>query len=86
MKLKYKGWFISAYPTKDPDKIHWNILLENNIGENQIQTRSFDVHPAMTLKAVEDLAFDKIKHGFCKRCEPCHSWITSQHSCTHFIF
>tara|TARA_Y100000004_G_scaffold180121_1_gene224408 strand:+ start:449 stop:700 length:252 start_codon:yes stop_codon:yes gene_type:complete len=60
MKLKYKGWFISAYPTKDPDKIHWNILLENNIGENQIQTRSFDVHPAMTLKAVEDLAFDKI--------------------------
>ena len=60
MKLKYKGWFISAYPTKDPDKVHWNILLENNIGENQIQTRSFDVHPAMTLKAVEDLAFDKI--------------------------
>ena len=60
MKLKYKGWFISAYPTKDPDKIHWNILLENNIGENQIQTRSFNVHPAMTLKAVEDLAFDKI--------------------------
>ena len=60
MKINYKGWFISAYPTKDPDKIHWNILLENNIGENQIQTRSFDVHPAMTLKAVEDLAFDKI--------------------------
>ena len=60
MKLNYKGWFISAYPTKDPDKIHWNILLENNIGENQIQTRSFNVHPAMTLKAVEDLAFDKI--------------------------
>ena len=60
MKLKYNGWYISAYPSKDPDKIIWNVLLENNDRKYPNETRSFDVHPAMTLKAVEDLAFDKI--------------------------
>ena len=59
MKLQYNGWYISAYPSKDPDKIIWNVLLENNDRKYPNETRSFDVHPAMTLKAVEDLAFDK---------------------------
>ena len=58
MKLKYKGWEISAYPTKETEKNrYWDVLLEDTRSH---RTHVFGVSSAFTIKETEELAFETI--------------------------
>ena len=54
MSLKYKGYIISLRPLKDVEGV-WQLEIDRG---NFVTTRSVGVE--MTLKAIEDYAFNQI--------------------------